>query len=91
MTYYFVQVRLRTNEGHIAYAIQRIRKGNGNQARNWANQIIHKTALYKEESVPFRAAFPGRNYNMQIHQDGAPAEPATNAHGIQRMGSSRQI
>ena len=30
MTYYFMQVRLRTNDGQIAYAIQRIRKGHGN-------------------------------------------------------------
>ena len=34
MTYYFGQVRLTNNDQHIAYAVQRIRKGSQNQAGN---------------------------------------------------------
>ena len=37
MTYYFTQVRLRQDDLHIAYTVQRIRKGTQNRARNWAN------------------------------------------------------
>ena len=37
MTYYFTQVRLRQDDLRIAYAVQQIRKGTQNQARNWAN------------------------------------------------------
>ena len=36
--------------------------------------------MYEEEGVTFRAAFPERNYNIQIHQDGLPAEPGGIVH-----------
>ena len=37
MTYYFAQVRVMVDMEKIAYVIQRVRKGKGNQAGNWAN------------------------------------------------------
>ncbi|KAF8656081.1 hypothetical protein AX14_008091 [Amanita brunnescens Koide BX004] len=37
MTYYFTQVRVTIDMDKIAYAIQRVRKGKGNRAGNWAN------------------------------------------------------
>ena len=53
MTYYFTQVRLRQDDLHIAYTVQRIRKGTQNRAGNWANRIIHEMAMMDEESAAF--------------------------------------
>ena len=80
MTYYFTQVRLRQDDLHIAYTVQRIRKGTQNRAGNWANRIIHEMAMTDEESAAFGTQFPGRAYSREIHRNGAPAEPATAEH-----------
>ena len=57
MVYYFNQVRLNDPKAQIAYAIQRIRKGKNNRARNWANSKIHEMSQYADEKITFLNAY----------------------------------
>ena len=59
MRYYFAQVRVTEDMNKIAYAIQRVRKGKGNRAGNWANGRIHKIAQYDEERAQLLIDYPG--------------------------------
>ena len=48
----------------IAYAIQRVRKGKGNRAGNWANGRINEIAQYAEERAQFAIDYPGRTFTI---------------------------
>ncbi|KAF8666336.1 hypothetical protein AX14_006485 [Amanita brunnescens Koide BX004] len=76
MTYYFVQVRVTIDMEKIAYAIQRVRKGKGNQARNWANGRIHEIAQYDEERAQFAIDYPGRTVTVDEMRTVIPAVEA---------------
>ncbi|KAF8647384.1 hypothetical protein AX14_008989 [Amanita brunnescens Koide BX004] len=65
MTYYFTQVRVTIDMDKIAYAIQRVRRGKGNRAGNWANGRIHEIAQYDEERAQFMIDYPGRTFTIE--------------------------
>ena len=66
MAYYFNQVRLNDPEAQIAYAIQRIRKGKNNHARNWANSKIHEMSRYADEKIAYTNAFLGQPFDYAL-------------------------
>ncbi|KAF8690356.1 hypothetical protein AX14_002978 [Amanita brunnescens Koide BX004] len=76
MTYYFAQVRVTEDVNKIAYAIQRVRKGKGNRAGNWANGRIHEIAQYDEELAQFNIDYPGRTVTADEMRTIAPAVDA---------------
>ena len=73
MTYYFAQVRVTVDMEKIAYAIQWVRKGKGNQAGNWANGRIHEIAQYDEERAQFAIDYPGRTFTVEEMRTVIPA------------------
>ncbi|KAF8650174.1 hypothetical protein AX14_008624 [Amanita brunnescens Koide BX004] len=73
MTYYFAQVRVTEDMSKIAYAIQRVRKGKGNRAGNWANGRIHEIAQYDEERAQFMTDYPGRIFTIEETKTIVPA------------------
>ena len=73
MTYYFTQVRVTIDMDKIAYAIQRVRRGKGNRAGNWANGRIHEIAQYDEERAQFMIDYPGRTFTIQETKTIVPA------------------
>ena len=76
MTYYFAQVRVTEDMNKIAYAIQRVRKGKGNRAGNWANGRIHEIAQYDEEQTQFNIDYPGRTCTVEEMRTVVPAVEA---------------
>ncbi|KAF8689712.1 hypothetical protein AX14_003195 [Amanita brunnescens Koide BX004] len=76
MTYYFAQVRVTEDVNKIAYAIQRVRKGKGNRAGNWANGRIHEIAQYDEELARFNTTYPGRVVSIDEMKTVVPAVDA---------------
>ena len=76
MTYYFIQVRVTEDMSKIAYAIQRVRKGKGNRAGNWANGRIHEIAQYDEERAQFMVDYPGRTVTIEETKTVIPAQEA---------------
>ena len=76
MTYYFAQVRVTEDMNKIAYAIQRVRKGKGNQAGNWANGRIHEIAQYDEERAQLMIDCPGRTFTIGEAKTVLPAVEA---------------
>src|SRR6266550_2490867 len=80
MNYYFTQVRLTDNIDRVTYAIQRIRKGKGNRATNWANGKIGEIAQFDEERERFMITYPGRPCTNALAKTVIPAEPAGDGH-----------
>ncbi len=80
MNYYFTQVRLTDDIDRVTYAIQRIRKGKGNRATNWANGKIGEIAQFDEELTQFRITYPGRPCTNTQAKAIVPAEPAGDGH-----------
>ena len=76
MTYYFVQVRVPEDMSKIAFAIQQVRKGKGNQAGNWANGRIHEIAQYDEEQAQFMIDYPGQTFTVEEAKTVIPAQEA---------------
>ena len=76
MTYYFAQVRVTDDVNKIAYAIQRVRKGKGNRAGNWANGRIHEIAQYDEELAQFNTDYPSRTASVDEMKTIVPAVEA---------------
>ncbi|KAF8697060.1 hypothetical protein AX14_001484 [Amanita brunnescens Koide BX004] len=65
MMYYFTQVGVTAEMEKIAYAIQQVRKGKGNRARNWANGRIHEIAQYDEERAQLALDYPGQTFMIE--------------------------
>ena len=72
MMYYFVQVRVTEDMSKIAYAIQRVRKGKGNRAGNWANGRIHEIAQYNEERAQLLIDCPGQTFTIDEAKTNSP-------------------
>ena len=64
----------------IAYAIQRVRKGKGNQAGNWANGRISEIAQYDEERAQVATDYPGRTFTTAEMKTIVPAVEAEGVH-----------
>ncbi|KAF8644500.1 hypothetical protein AX14_009399 [Amanita brunnescens Koide BX004] len=74
MTYYSAQVQVTNEMDKIGYAIQRVRKGKGNRAGNWANGRIHEITQYDEERAQFTIDYPGWTFMVEQMKTVIPAE-----------------